>query len=184
MLKTWVVYNAGRVEHSLTPREVFDAAQLWEASARTWPDHPSEHVIISDEVAQIIASWWHSPSQPYSTMLSTMGQVDRYATLDHFGNPEHAETGNDRLALLALGAYLTAKQESAGTGCRPCACHDCMEISIGREGELCSECGAAGCDPTDDRNRCERDDALIDECGCDVLAYPPGYRCPHDPERR
>jgi RNA polymerase subunit RPABC4/transcription elongation factor Spt4 len=30
---------------------------------------------------------------------------------------------------------------------RFCACRDCFEIIIGPEGDVCDECGEAGCEP-------------------------------------
>lgn len=175
MLKTWIVYDGGRQEHPETVR-VLLAAQTWAESVRKYPNHPSQHVIISDAVAQTIASWWHSPAHPYSTLLSTQGKVDRYATLADFGNPDDAETEDDATALQALGAYIDSKIGTATSAAQPCACGDCFEIAIGIVGELCSECKEWGCDATDDRAECERPEGpccvhCSDGCDSDHDAY-------------
>lgn len=175
MLKTWIVYDGGRQEHPETVRVLWEA-QKWEKSVRKYPNHPSQHVIISDAVAQTIATWWQSPGQPYSTLLSTMGKVDRYTTLDAFGTPEQAETEDDAMALRALGAYIESKINSATSAAQPCACGDCFEIAVGIVGELCSECKEWGCDPTEQCQRCEVPSRYCDGCGasgdCDCFADP------------
>lgn len=33
------------------------------------------------------------------------------------------------------------------SGYLPCDCRDCFEITIGEPGELCGDCGEAGCHP-------------------------------------
>jgi hypothetical protein len=51
-----------------------------------------------------------------------------------------------------------------------CACRDCPDIAIGKVGELCNECGEAGCEEYDEQDyvswyplvrmyECQRDDA-------------------------
>jgi hypothetical protein len=139
-MKLWTVYDGGALRH---PGEAIVSATVsrWELTGE----------VISDRVAQEIASWFHSPREPYSTVLSTQGKVDHYMTLDAFGDPEQFE-GFDRACLLALGAYIADRKSTAESGYRPCACHTCMSVAIGSNGALCSGCEEWGCDPADDRN--------------------------------
>jgi hypothetical protein len=67
---------------------------------------------ISDAVAQTIASWWHSPGSPLSTVLSTMGAVTDDMNIRDFASPrEYADSDfSQRLELDALEAYIEAKQ--------------------------------------------------------------------------
>lgn len=166
-LKLWPVYDGGIHNHHPSER-LFRILR-----------HMPEGTVISDRMAQTIAAWWHSPASPYSTVLSTMGQVDRYMSLSDFGNPDDAETEDDKAALLALGAYIAAKQAAAESGARPCACRDCMSIAVGTPGELCSECAEWGCDPTDESAGCDvpgaygdDDDPCPDHCGECLYCIP------------
>lgn len=108
----------------------------------------SRHRIISDRCAQTIASWWHSPQSPYSTRLSTGGHVDRYATIDDFLSPEQwdGEEPGDVLALRRLRDYLRHWQAQAPAILRSCACYDCLDLVMGKVGELCEACENEGCD--------------------------------------
>jgi hypothetical protein len=165
MLQLWPVHDGGQAEHYGSER-LFRNLRLL-----------SEGEIISDRAAQTIAAWWHSPGKPYSTLLSTRGIVDRYTTLSDFGDPAEAETPEDAQALRALGAYIAHKQSTARSGPRPCACHDCFEITTGIPGELCADCAEWGCDATDARACCEvpgRYETESDPCGdpeCDGCLY-------------
>lgn len=125
--------------------------------------------VITDRAAQTIASWWHSPDEPYSTRLSTMGRLDRYATLDNFGTVEQCETAEDKAALLALGRWIDARKASAESGSRPCACNTCMDTVVGVIGDVCHACTEWGCDPTDSQEECN---VIPDEC-------PQGCTCDH-----
>lgn len=63
---------------------------------------------ISDGVAQVIASWWHSPGRPYSTRLSTMGQVLNDMTISDFVSEAefNAASEFDQDCLEALEDYI------------------------------------------------------------------------------
>jgi hypothetical protein len=69
--------------------------------------------IISDAVAQTIASWWHYPSSPNSTALSTMGAVTVDMHIRDFADVgEYLSAGEaDALELDALEAYIVSKQD-------------------------------------------------------------------------
>lgn len=166
-LQLWPVYEGGRAEH-VSSTDVHRAVMEWDYRNKRFPSAKDQR-IISDAVAQTIAAWWHSPGEPYTTMLSTMGVVDRYTELSHFGTEAQCTMERARMALRALGAYIVDKQMNAPTGSRVCACHDCFEIAIVRAGEMCNDCEIAGCDPTDADAECQRDDAY-------------GNCCPHCPD--
>lgn len=144
MDKFWDVHDGGRAEH-------YTSAELFELLA-AWPGGK----IITDRMAQTIAGWWASPSEPYTARLSTMGKVDRYVTVANFATEDEiAElSSQDRGALQALGIYLAHHQQSAPSGARPCACDECFEIAIGRIGELCELCAEHGCSATE-KGSCE-----------------------------
>lgn len=69
--------------------------------------------LISDECAQTIASWWHSPGYPLSTVLSTMGAVTSDMSIRDFAteNEYNASDDHGREALDALAAYIAEKQK-------------------------------------------------------------------------
>jgi len=71
--------------------------------------------IITDECAQAIAAWWHSPGSPNSTALSTMGVVMCDTDLSDFATEkEYAEAnGNDRMCLNALSQYIQHMQNTS-----------------------------------------------------------------------
>lgn len=159
--------------------------------------------IISDAAAQTIAAWWHSPAEPLSTVLSTMGKVDVRMTRETFcPDSEFAMLRMaEQDAANALAAYIRHHIAAAPSGARPCAVSDCMETAVGIVGAVCSQCEETGCEAGE---TCECEDTNALECGCnatvgcdggcgsflsgrdcpcDVLASPPGYRCVHDPVR-
>jgi hypothetical protein len=72
----------------------------------------SEGPEISDAAAQTIASWYHSPANPNSTRLSTMGQVTDDMCLDDFVGAAEYLTGTfyDQMILDALESYIDSKQ--------------------------------------------------------------------------
>lgn len=116
--------------------------------------------IINDAAAQTIAAWFHTPESKLSTVLSTMGKVDRrmtretFATIDEYRNLDT----DDRRALDALTAYIVAKIATAPSSYRMCACDDCSDATVGIVGELCHECETAGC-TIGEGDECQRDDA-------------------------
>lgn len=68
--------------------------------------------IISDEVAQTIAMWWHSPGEPNSTMLSNRGAVTDDMSIRDFASVTEYYNAlkTDRDELDALEAYIKSKQ--------------------------------------------------------------------------
>lgn len=116
--------------------------------------------VINDRAAQTIASLWHSPSEPLSTVLSTMGKVDRRMTRETFASDAEyaAAAPDDRRALDALSAYIVAKIATAPSSIRPCACDDCFDLVVGIIGDLCHACKGAGC-TFGEGDSCQRDDA-------------------------
>jgi len=155
-MELFIVHDGGKLRHRTTVQVLQEVADLGYERTPTG--------IISDATAQTIASWWSSPSEPLSTVLSTMGQVDRRMTRELFASDADyaASDVTARAALDALAVYLAHHIDAAPSSYRACACDDCPDLTVGIVGELCSR---------------------EEECGCDVLAYPPGYRCPHDPAR-
>lgn len=121
--------------------------------------------VISDQCAQTIASWWHSPQSPYSTRLSTGGHVERYVDISDFLAPDlwerTCETVSDVDALRRLRDYLRHHQVTAPSGARPCACDDCPDIVYGAAGELCETCDESGCD-AEFTALCEREDTYTE----------------------
>lgn len=65
--------------------------------------------LISLECAMTIASWWHSPTSPNSTRLSTMGEVSEDASLSDFVTEEEYRTADPkhRMALESLDRFIT-----------------------------------------------------------------------------
>jgi len=102
------LYNAGPLRHPYVD-EV--AAQVEEF--KDWG------VIISDAVAQAIASWWHSPGYPNSTRLSTMGMVGVETSISDFCTPAEYSADwtsqTDRDEIDALEAYILVIQANAGS---------------------------------------------------------------------
>ena len=70
--------------------------------------------VISDACAQTIASWWHSPSSPNSTALSTMGAVTDDMTISDFASQKEYENADrtSQQELDALKAYIAARQKT------------------------------------------------------------------------
>lgn len=147
-MELFIVHDGGRQDHLTSEHVLMQTVRHANVAG----------VIISDAEAQTIAAWWHSPAEPLSTVLSTMGQVDRRMTRETFaGDAEYAAADPDaRAALDALGAYLAHHVAAAPSAVRPCACRDCFDTTVGIVGELCRHCTDAGCEYGTD---CERDDA-------------------------
>lgn len=161
-LQLWTVYDGGRREH-YTSAELFGlGGELEPLNQSVLDRRPNwRRGIISDRAAQTVASWWHSPANAYSTLLSTRGLVDRYTTLDDFGDPKQPGlSDDDKRALTALGEYILDRQQRAESAYRPCACHDCMDVVVGLPGELCSECKDARCE-AQYMAECQRGDAYV-----------------------
>lgn len=146
MLNQYPIYNGGQQEH-YTSKEL--SAYL---------DSLRPGKTINDRAAQTIASYWHSPNSPYSTMLSTMGIVDRYTDITDFVNP--ADCTEYARELDALDAYIKDKISTAPSGCRSCACDDCMDLLVGTPGDLCSLCEDEGCDAQG--SECQRPETYQD----------------------
>lgn len=74
--------------------------------------------IISDACAVTIASWWHSPGEPNSTRLSTMGQIGIETEIHNFCNAkEYANLSDlDREEIDALEAYILVIQANYSIG--------------------------------------------------------------------
>lgn len=70
--------------------------------------------VISDACAQTIASWWHSPSSPNSTVLSTMGAVTDDMSLSDFASQKEYESADrtNQQELDALKAYIADRQKT------------------------------------------------------------------------
>jgi hypothetical protein len=68
---------------------------------------------ISDACAQTIASWWHSPGSPLSTVLSTMGAVTSDMEISHFAGQHEFDMSDEReqQELKALDMYIKSKQK-------------------------------------------------------------------------
>jgi hypothetical protein len=120
-----IVYQGEEGHASL--REVQDEVDKW----RTLGD------CLSDAVAQTIASWWHSPAEPNSTRLSTMGIVTADMNFYNFATDAEYEAAaeDDRNALDALADYIMVKQVDAGM----LECAECYEIAFVTNG-ICKEC--------------------------------------------
>lgn len=118
--------------------------------------------VISDSAAQTIAAWWHAPSKPLTTVLSTRGQVDIRMNRETFASDDNYLTAenDDRRALDALAAYITDKIARAESGYRHCACRDCMDAAVGIPGAFCNACEDAECEYD---TECDRDDAYGDD---------------------
>lgn len=95
-----IVYR-NKVDH--VSHDVVDS-QVWD-----WEENET---IISDEVAQTIASWWHSPGSPNSTALSTMGVVTADMDIRDFADAAEylLASDSDALELDALEDYIKSKQ--------------------------------------------------------------------------
>lgn len=90
---------------------------IWQESSTLQVEHEVDRFIqtgeiISDAVAQTIASWWHSPSCPLSTVLSTTGAVTDDMNLRDFANAFEYDRADlsQRDELDALEAYIEDRQ--------------------------------------------------------------------------
>jgi hypothetical protein len=95
-----IVYQ-NKVDHASTEQVAYDA-----------DDFHMDGTIISDESAQAIASWWHSPGSPLSTVLSTMGAVTDDMNIRDFANEQEYDNADfsQKLELDALNGYIEARQ--------------------------------------------------------------------------
>lgn len=105
--------------------------------------------IIPDSVAQAIASYWHSPGSPQSTILSTMGKVTYEMTREDFAtDAEYAalEYDCDRHELDALSAYLdNIKRHHTPSG-NVHACTCCGEMVYALPWAKCTPCDDETCE--------------------------------------
>lgn len=69
--------------------------------------------MISDACAQTIASWFHSPGSPLSTVLSTMGAVTDDMSISDFVSQKEYDSQNrtGQQELDALKAYIANRQK-------------------------------------------------------------------------
>ena len=129
-----IVYNGVSLTHLLSD-EVDAQVHVWNNTGE----------LISDNAAQTIAAWWHSPGNE-SALLSTQGKVSASITIRDFASQEEYEseyrTEIERLELDALEAYINAKKADAGMKyCDSCEewkfwehtvssilCPDCVEM--------------------------------------------------------
>jgi hypothetical protein len=122
-----IVYQ-NRTEHA-SPAVVDSQVSAWQDNGTT----------ISDSVAQAIASYWHSPSSPNSTILSTMGAVTPDMSIEDFcSDSEYARIENidNRWEVDALGDYIYTKQTKAGMA----LCEECAEMAFCDDDNLCEDC--------------------------------------------
>jgi len=164
-----IVHNPGRMAHLTSDRLHMHLAAAPEGEP------------ISDQEAQTIAAFWHSPDSPNSTLLSTQGKVSSDISILDFGNPAlyrgyapkgHESEDHNRfmsealMELEALDKYIRHYQQfpTTPTGVHPCACDDCPNMQYGRSGDLCEHCEEAGCSGE-----------ACDACECDDLGFPPEY---------
>lgn len=75
--------------------------------------------VIGLDVAKAIAAWWHSPSKPNSTRLSTMGQVTCDMRMSDFASEDEYKAASylDRRALEALDQFIREMQNSGKAVC-------------------------------------------------------------------
>lgn len=98
---------------------------------------------ITSGMAQTIAAWWHSPDSPNSTRLSTMGQVTSDMSIGDFEDPgAYPVDSREHRELEALEHYIRYYQTFPTTpaGYVFCACEECFEEIVGRQGDYCQEC--------------------------------------------
>lgn len=95
-----IVYQ-NRVQHPNT--------DVVESQVHAWANGGE---IISDGAAQAIASWWHSPRSPNSTILSTMGAVTVDMCIEDFADYVEylLHAFDEQTELDALEAYILDKQ--------------------------------------------------------------------------
>jgi hypothetical protein len=154
-MELFIVHDGGRREHYMSESLIQRLREM------------PKGAIINDPAAQTIASWWHSPGEPLSTVLSTSGRVDARMTRETFASEAEYQRADadDKAALDALAAYLAHHIGNAPSGYRPCACRDCFDTAIGIVGAMCLECQEHGCDYQSD---CERPDAYgAEEAPCE-----------------
>jgi hypothetical protein len=69
--------------------------------------------VISDACAQTIASWWHSPGSPLSTVLSTRGAITSDMSIRDFASQLEYDNcaERERNELDALEMYIETRQK-------------------------------------------------------------------------
>lgn len=95
-------------------------------------------VIIPNDVAQAIASYWHSPASPNSTRLSTMGEIGIETEITDFCTDyEYSNLGmeGDVYEIDALGAYIESKKAKYRHEV------DSLDVQVGDVLEDCPEDG-------------------------------------------
>jgi hypothetical protein len=117
-----------------------------EDAVRDWVTNKT---LILDSVAQAIASYWHSPDSPQSTILSTQGVVTYEMTREDFASDaEYAalEFDCDKQELDALEAYIAdVKRHHTPSGdVHHCSC--CGELVYALPWQKCMTCEDDGCD--------------------------------------
>lgn len=115
------VYSSGPLRHQHTEevlRALFDPKIFGERT-------------ISDSVAQTIASWWHSPGRPNTTLLSSRGVVMSDTEIDDFADPEEYDNCEDfeRKCLNALQHYIQTKKREYLSKNRM-LCPFCFELAV------------------------------------------------------
>lgn len=82
--------------------------------------------MISPDIAMTIASWWHSPGSPNSTLLSTMGKVACDADMGDFATPaEYRSADNwNRWALDCLTVFIRNRQKNGMVTHLPGCAHE------------------------------------------------------------
>ena len=103
-----IVYDGGKQKH-LTEHELMDYLRTLDEYNSTAGNSPIE---INDAAAQTIASYWHSPGSPNSTLLSTMGKVSDDMSLSDFASATEYQSASweHRRALDYLCTYILDKQ--------------------------------------------------------------------------
>lgn len=121
-----LLYNAGSLSHPYAD-EIAVEIQEFRRNGK----------IISDASAQAIASWWHSPSSPNSTRLSTMGKVGIETEIIDFCLPSEYEDSHtvQRWEIDALEAYIRVIQANKRREI------DSLEI---QEGDILEDCPEDG----------------------------------------
>lgn len=112
------VYDGGMRRHLSTNEMIAAFSEMEEGE------------IISDAMAQTIASWWHSPRRMSTAALSTAGIVTSDADIDEFADPEEYDNcdDQDKQYLDALRDYIADKKSDYLTR-NPFLCPVCFELA-------------------------------------------------------
>lgn len=123
-----VLHNAGFLSHPYVD-EIAVEVQEFKRSGK----------VISDASAQAIASWWHSPSSPNSTRLSTMGMVGIETSISDFCTESEYVSdyrlNSERNEVDALEAYILVIQANKRRE---------IDASDIREGDILADCPEDG----------------------------------------